>query len=255
MKILSGYDDKHKTDYRAKVAEEVEQLRRKADLLREMLLGVAEGETIGQGDVFEDLAISIRGSQPKLQKLIEDETDDTEAVSKFIELSELITADLQRYDMLRKGDYERASNVTVKPLYIPSPNSNACETNRGHRSNPITTTKKTTNGGGVLPTSLIDLDGELGESTAAASSKDTNSTGNLLDDLAGLSFQSNSMSFGRGGSIALGQDTSSSSKHPLSITIPLTLHCKTCSRQVPQIHQDAPPHQPFLSLLPRNHQH
>ena len=53
MKILSGYDDKHKTDYRAKVAEEVEQLRRKADLLREMLLGVAEGETIGQDDVFE----------------------------------------------------------------------------------------------------------------------------------------------------------------------------------------------------------
>ena len=53
MKILSGYDDKYKTDYRAKVAEEVEQLRRRADLLREMLLGVAEGETIGQGDVFE----------------------------------------------------------------------------------------------------------------------------------------------------------------------------------------------------------
>jgi hypothetical protein len=53
MKILSGYDDKYKTDYRAKVAEEVEQLRRKADLLREMLLGVAEGETIGQSDVFE----------------------------------------------------------------------------------------------------------------------------------------------------------------------------------------------------------
>ena len=53
MKVLSGYDDKYKTDYRAKVAEEVEQLRRKADLLREMLLGVAEGETIGQGDVFE----------------------------------------------------------------------------------------------------------------------------------------------------------------------------------------------------------
>jgi hypothetical protein len=53
MKILSGYDDKYKTDYRAKVAEEVEQLRRRADLLREMLLGVSEGETVGQGDVFE----------------------------------------------------------------------------------------------------------------------------------------------------------------------------------------------------------
>ena len=53
MKILSGYDNKNKTDYRAKAAEEVEQLRRKADLLREMLLNVSEGETIGQGDVYE----------------------------------------------------------------------------------------------------------------------------------------------------------------------------------------------------------
>lgn len=53
MKILSGYDSRNKTDYRAKVAEEIDQLRRKVDLLREMLLGVQENETIGQGDVFE----------------------------------------------------------------------------------------------------------------------------------------------------------------------------------------------------------
>ena len=61
MKVLSGYDDKYKTDYRAKVAEEVEQLRRKADLLREMLAGVTEGETIGQGDVFEVRSLSSVG--------------------------------------------------------------------------------------------------------------------------------------------------------------------------------------------------
>jgi hypothetical protein len=57
MKVLSGYDNKYKTDYRAKVAEEVDQLRRKADLLREMLLGVSEGETIGQGDVYEVISL------------------------------------------------------------------------------------------------------------------------------------------------------------------------------------------------------
>jgi ADP-ribosylation factor-binding protein GGA len=53
MKILSGYDEKNKTDYRAKAAEEVEQLKRKTDLFREILSGVSENETIGQGDVFE----------------------------------------------------------------------------------------------------------------------------------------------------------------------------------------------------------
>jgi ADP-ribosylation factor-binding protein GGA len=53
MKILSGYDDRNKTDYRAKVAEEVEQLKRKADLFHEMILGVTPEEKIGHDDVFE----------------------------------------------------------------------------------------------------------------------------------------------------------------------------------------------------------
>ena len=65
MKILSGYDNKYKTDYRAKAAEEVDQLRRKADLLREMLLSVSEGETIGQGDVFE-----VNHPRPRLSPLL-----------------------------------------------------------------------------------------------------------------------------------------------------------------------------------------
>lgn len=53
MKILSGYDSRNKTDYRAKVAEELEQLRSKTQLLKEFLATVQENETIGQGDVFE----------------------------------------------------------------------------------------------------------------------------------------------------------------------------------------------------------
>src|SRR5271170_585917 len=42
----------------------------------------------------------------------------------------------------------------------------------------------------------------------SSSSKNNNNTGNLLDDLAGLSFQSNPVPFGQGGSITLGHDTS-----------------------------------------------
>jgi ADP-ribosylation factor-binding protein GGA len=147
---------------------------------------------------LEDLALSIRGSQPKLQKLVEDEADDTEAVSKLLELSQLITADLERYDKLHKGDFHGASQVVVNPL-----------------SEPITPTKKTTNGG-VVPTSLIDFDGELvgSKTSSSGSTKGFNTGGNLLDDLAGLSFQSNPPSFGQGGSIALGQDTSMFSSSP-----------------------------------------
>ena len=61
--------------------------------------------------------MSIRSSRPKLQKLIEDEVDDQDAVQRLIELSETINADLEKYDKLRKGDFQGASQVTVKPMY------------------------------------------------------------------------------------------------------------------------------------------
>jgi ADP-ribosylation factor-binding protein GGA len=129
---------------------------------------------------------------------VEDEADDTEAVSKLLELNQLIAADLERYDKLRKGDFHGAAAVIVNPL-----------------SDPITPTKRPTNGG-VVPTSLIDFDGELGGAGGAHRGVDTggDTGGNLLDDLAGLSFQSQPLSFGQGGSIALGQDTSMFSSSP-----------------------------------------
>jgi hypothetical protein len=51
--------------------------------------------------------------------LIEDEVDDQDVVQKLIELSETINADLEKYDKLRKGDFQGASQVTVKPMYRP----------------------------------------------------------------------------------------------------------------------------------------
>jgi len=53
MKIMAGYDQSTKTDYRAKAAEEIGKLRKKAALLEEMLGKVQPGETIGQQDTFE----------------------------------------------------------------------------------------------------------------------------------------------------------------------------------------------------------
>ena len=50
--------------------------------------------------------------------MIEDEADDTEAVQRLLELSSTINADLEKYDKLRKGDFEGASRVAVKPMYV-----------------------------------------------------------------------------------------------------------------------------------------
>ena len=49
--------------------------------------------------------------------MIQEEADDEEAVGKLLELSSTINADLEKYDKLRKGDFEGASQVTIKPMY------------------------------------------------------------------------------------------------------------------------------------------
>ena len=53
MKVMAGYDTRHKTDYRAKAAEEVSKVQQKARILEEMLQGQKPGDKIGDGDVFE----------------------------------------------------------------------------------------------------------------------------------------------------------------------------------------------------------
>ena len=53
MKIMAGYDTRHKTDYRAKAAEEVAKVQQKARILEEMLQSQTPGDKIGDGDVFE----------------------------------------------------------------------------------------------------------------------------------------------------------------------------------------------------------
>lgn len=53
MKVMAGYDTRHKTDYRAKAAEEVSKIQQKAKLLEEMLQKHEAGDEIKEGDVFE----------------------------------------------------------------------------------------------------------------------------------------------------------------------------------------------------------
>ena len=53
MKIMAGYDTRHKTDYRAKAAEEVAKIQQKAKILEEMLQSHQSGDKVGDGDVFE----------------------------------------------------------------------------------------------------------------------------------------------------------------------------------------------------------
>ena len=53
MKVMAGYDTRHKTDYRAKAAEEVGKIQQKARLLEERLQNFRPGDAIADGDIFE----------------------------------------------------------------------------------------------------------------------------------------------------------------------------------------------------------
>ena len=53
MKVMAGYDTRHRTDYRAKAAEEVGKIQRKAKILEEMLQGHHKDDKIAEGDLYE----------------------------------------------------------------------------------------------------------------------------------------------------------------------------------------------------------
>ncbi|RPB15274.1 VHS-domain-containing protein [Morchella conica CCBAS932] len=184
MKVMAGYDLASKTDYRAKAAEEVGKLRQKAKLLEEMLGKVKKGENIGQQDTFEELASALKTAQPKIQKMIEEESDDTDAVVKLLELNDIINTTVERYTFTKKGNLDAAKGLPLISGSSPPPFSEASSS------------------AAAVETSLIDLDNDL-NGGSGTSANTTGKTGSLEDDLLGLSFQE-SGPFGQGGGIALG---------------------------------------------------
>ncbi|KAK9364451.1 VHS domain-containing protein [Lipomyces kononenkoae] len=101
MKIMAGYDTEHRTDYRAQVAEDLAKIQRKAKLLDEMLDGVKHGDAIGRQDAFEELYNAVKNAQPKIQKIIKDESEDEEAVRKLLSLNDYINTVINKYDAVK----------------------------------------------------------------------------------------------------------------------------------------------------------
>lgn len=117
MSVMAGFKET-KVDYHAKVAKELDKVRRKAEILEEMLNTLSPGDPISDSDVFEELVNALRNARPKLQKIIEDEShsEDEEAHAKMIGLLEYIMQLTAKYDLVAKGDYEGAKNVTVASM-------------------------------------------------------------------------------------------------------------------------------------------
>ncbi|KAI1346726.1 ADP-ribosylation factor-binding protein GGA2 [Xylaria sp. FL0043] len=187
MKIMAGYDTRSKTDYRAKAAEEVGKIQAKARLLEERLAAFKPGDTIADGDVFDDMAASLQSAQPKIQKMCEEESDDHEAVAKLFEINDSIHRTVERWKLLKKGDVEGAEKL-AQGAPIPT-SSSASGKAKASVANEL---------------SLIDFDADAGTNGASTEAASTSQAGGLENDLLGLSLGDSTGSFGQGGGISLG---------------------------------------------------
>ncbi|KAI1608648.1 VHS domain-containing protein [Exophiala viscosa] len=206
MKVMAGYDTRHKTDYRAKAAEEVAKVQQKARILEDMLQSHKEGDKIGDGDVFEELVSALQSAHPKIQKMCEEESDDAEAVAKLLEINDSIHRTIERYKLMKAGNVEAANKIAKGTLG--------------------TTTGVGKNAANEL--SLIDFDPEptgapaessangslslLDEGTATQSTPSQHRT--VEDDLLGLSIGDNGSGSGTVGAISLGSNNNTTFTAP-----------------------------------------
>ncbi|CAG8888348.1 unnamed protein product [Penicillium egyptiacum] len=222
MKVMAGFDNRHKTDYRAKAAEEVVKVQQKAKILEEMLQNQQPGGALPEGDVFEELASALQSAHPKIQKMCEEESDDPEAVHKLLEINDSIHRTIERYKLVKKGDLDAASQIPKGTLG--------------------TTTGVSKNANNEL--SLIDFDPEPEPSSNGHEAGPSQGGNSLENDLLGLSLGERAPS--PGGGISLG----SSSKYggtvfPQSTTDNIKVNFPSMSASptppVPsQPHQQAP---------------
>ncbi|KAJ5834782.1 hypothetical protein N7447_000808 [Penicillium robsamsonii] len=217
MKVMAGFDNRHKTDYRAKAAEEVVKVQQKAKILEEMLQNQQPGEALIEGDVFEELAGALQSAHPKIQKMCEEESDDPEAVHKLLEINDSIHRTIERYKLVKKGDLDAASQIPKGTLG--------------------TTTGVSTNANNEL--SLIDFDPEPEPSSNGNEAGPSRGGNSLENDLLGLSLGDQGPS--PGGGISLGSSSkyhgTTSSKAPRLTNIKVNFPSMSASSTPPATSQ------------------
>lgn len=193
MKIMSGFkEDETLVENKQKVYDDLEKLKRKVDLLNEMLDNASNSGRFNKDDeTLQELISTVKVAQPRVQKIIQEE-EGSHDVASLLVLNDKINSTLVRIAQL-KG--EEVGNV------------------------PVITSNKV-----QQSMNLIDFDDDDTPS-APASNKEpsTNDAINdLLGDLGGLSFDNTSSNnsnaqFGMGAINLLGTpEPQSAAKQPLS---------------------------------------
>lgn len=189
MKVMAGFKEDNAREAKQTILTELNKLKRKADLLNEMLSSSENPDL--RNETISELHGALKGAQPKFQGIIEEEHEDDELVQDLLKFNDTVNQLLEKIDLLKVGDSGAASQI--RPSNIASP--------------PPTT-------GGALATeiNLIDFDDEPAENgnssnqPTTASGPQSDPVTDLLGDLNDLSSSSgqSTQNFGLGGSIQLG---------------------------------------------------
>lgn len=115
--------------------------------------------------------------------MVEEESDDAEAVVKLLELNDAINTIIEKYTLVRKGDIDAARALPTVTPYTPAASA----------AKPA-----------VVEDSLIDLGGDMDPTNGSSSSPGPSNSSSLQTDLLGLSIEDPGPTFGQGGGIALG---------------------------------------------------
>lgn len=135
---------------------------------------------------MKELANALQSAHPKIQKMCEEESEDTEAVAKLFEINDSINRTIERYKLFKKGDIEAANKIPQGTL-----GTSGAGVSKGPNNE----------------LNLIDFgDPEpvpaASNSTPGSSEQPTQKGNALEDDLLGLSL--GGPSYGQSGSISLG---------------------------------------------------
>jgi len=112
MKIMAGFKDDNVVDSRAQVAEDLDRLKRKADIFNEMLSASEKNGQIDTSDeTLVELFSALKVAQPKIQKIIEEEQDDEDSVQELLRINDTVNSLVEKYNLLKAGDIQNASKI------------------------------------------------------------------------------------------------------------------------------------------------
>ncbi|KAK4514438.1 uncharacterized protein ATC70_002034 [Mucor velutinosus] len=166
MKIMTGYDQKHQTNFKEKFAEELHKIQNKARLLYEMLDNMKEGDIIEEEGTMEELKNACESALPKIKNMLKDEEDESK-IDELNEVKSIIKGVVLKYQDIKHGRYDTEYDI--------SGNFKSETNSLSDKSAP------------PPAISLIDLDDAF-ENTSSSSSPSAaaSSSKNALDELADI---------------------------------------------------------------------